>query len=71
MNPPLVVRGETACRDHAVHMWMQEQVLTPGVRDADETNLALPVVWGSPPGVLVLGESSMILSDALAPRLSA
>ena len=39
MNPPLVVWGESACRDHAVDMRMQEQVLPPGVQDADETNL--------------------------------
>ena len=40
VNPPLVVCGESACRDHAVHMGMQEQVLTPGVQDANETNLS-------------------------------
>jgi hypothetical protein len=39
VNPPFVVGGESAGRDNAVHMGMQEQVLTPGVQNADETNL--------------------------------
>jgi len=39
VNPALMVRGESAGRNQAVYMGMQEQVLPPSVQDADEPNL--------------------------------
>ena len=39
MNPVFMVRGESACWNQAVDMRMQEQVLSPGMQDADEPDL--------------------------------
>ena len=38
MNPALVVGRESAGGNHAVYVRMQEQVLPPGMQDADEAN---------------------------------
>src|SRR3990172_6408719 len=39
-NPGFVIRGQTTCRDHAVDVWVVEQVLAPGVEHAEETDLS-------------------------------
>ena len=44
MNPALVVRRKSAGGNHAVHMRMQQQVLTPGVQDAQEADLGSQVL---------------------------
>src|SRR5271163_4711111 len=38
MNPMRLVGGETTRRDQAVDVRMEEQVLAPGMQDADESN---------------------------------
>jgi len=40
MNPALLLRGESACRNQTVDMRMQKQVLPPRVQDTDEPNLS-------------------------------
>ena len=39
MNPGLVIRRQTARGYHAVDMRVKEQVLAPGVKHAEETDL--------------------------------
>ena len=39
VNPTFIVGGEAACGNQAVYVRMQEQVLPPGVQDADEPDL--------------------------------
>jgi hypothetical protein len=39
VNPPFPVRRDTAARNHAVNVRMKQQVLTPRMKDAEETNL--------------------------------
>jgi hypothetical protein len=41
--PGFVVRRQTACRNHAVNMRMMEQVLSPGMKDAEKANLSSQV----------------------------
>jgi hypothetical protein len=38
-NPVFMVRGESACWNQAVYVGMKEQVLSPGMQDADKPNL--------------------------------
>ena len=39
MDPASAIGGESAGGNHTVHMRMEQQVLSPGVQDAEETNL--------------------------------
>lgn len=41
--PGFVVRRQTACRNHAVNVRMMEQVLPPGMKDAEKANLSSQV----------------------------
>ena len=41
--PGFVVRRQTACRNHAVNVWMMEQVLTPGMKDAEKADFSSQV----------------------------
>jgi hypothetical protein len=38
-EPLLMIHGETAKGNYAMQMWMQHQVLSPGMQDAEEPNL--------------------------------
>ncbi len=44
MNPAGVIGGQAARRNHAVNMGMVQQVLSPGVEDAEEANLRAQVL---------------------------
>jgi hypothetical protein len=45
VNPPFSVRTDSSTRNDAVNMRMKEQVLTPCMKDAEETNLR-PEMFG-------------------------
>ena len=45
VNPVFMVRGESTCWNQAVYVGMKEQVLSPGVQDADESNLRAESFW--------------------------
>jgi len=38
-DPALVIRGKAAAGNHAMHMRMMQQVLTPGVEHGEESQL--------------------------------
>jgi len=45
MNPACVIRGQTAGRDDAVHVRMVQEILTPGVQNAEEADLSSQMAW--------------------------
>lgn len=40
MNPAIVIDRKTACGNHAMDVWVQQQVLSPRVEDADHADLS-------------------------------
>ena len=44
MDPATVIGRESTCRNGAVNVGMQKQVLSPGVQDADHADLGAQVV---------------------------
>lgn len=43
VNPVLVIGRKTASRNHAMDVWMDLQILTPGVQNAEESDLSTQV----------------------------
>ena len=45
VNPVLVIGRKTTGRDHAMDMRMNLQILSPGVQDAEKSDLRAQVLW--------------------------
>ncbi len=44
-NPVLDIQRETANWNHAMGMWMVQDVLTPGMKHAQEADLGTNMLW--------------------------
>src|SRR5678816_2120611 len=44
-DPAGLIDRQSAGRDHAMYVRMNEQLLVPGVQDAEETNLGTQMTW--------------------------